>query len=170
MIKSGRNGEVKWDPAGGAGAAATTLLSIKAFSISMKTDKINVTCFQDQNKVYVPGMPDISGTLTGFWNSDDMALVHAARATAPGYLILIPDITDVDAGTPAAPFAWEGLAYLDAEIDTDVEGAPELSGQILAAGPWTFPEDGGALLRAPLDTNAQIAALEAQLANLRRAA
>lgn len=139
MIKSGRNGEVKWDPAGGAGAASEALLSIKAFTVSMKTEKINVTCFQDQNRVYVPGMPDISGSLTGFWNSEDMALVTAARATSPGYLVLIPDTTDLAA---VEPHAFEGLAYLDAEINTDVEGAPELTGQILAAGPWTFPTEG----------------------------
>jgi len=144
MIHSGRNGEVKWDPTGVGGATAATLLSIKAFSVSMKTEKINVTCFQDQNRVYVPGMPDISGSLTGFWNSEDMALVQAARAAVPGFLILIPDTTDLDGGAPGAPFAWEGKAYLDAEINTDVEGAPELTGQILAAGTWTFPEEAAA--------------------------
>lgn len=141
MIRSGRNGEVKWDPAGGAGAAAEALASIKAFTVSMKTEKINVSCFQDQNRVYVPGMPDISGSLTGFFNSADLALIAAARATTPGYLILIPDTTDLDTGVPPVPFAFEGLAYLDAEINTDVEGAPELTGQILAAGPWTFPTE-----------------------------
>ena len=140
MILSGRNGEVKWDPTGAGGATAATLLSVKAFTLSMKTEKINVTCFQDQNRVYVPGMPDISGSLTGSWNSDDMALVTAARATTPGYIILIPDTTDLG-GTPAAPHAFEGKAYLDAELNTDVDGAPELTGQILAAGPWEFPTE-----------------------------
>jgi hypothetical protein len=140
MILSGRNGLVKWDPAGGAGAAAAAIISIKAFTVSMKTEKINVTCFQDQNRVYVPGLPDISGTLTGFWNSADMSLVHAARATTPGWLVLIPNTTDMSA-TPSEPHAFEGLAYLDAEINTDVEGAPELSGNILAAGPWEFPTE-----------------------------
>jgi len=135
MIRAGRNGEVKWDPTGAGGVTAVALLSIKAWQLSMKVDKINVTCFQDQNKVYVPGMADISGSLTGFWNSEDMALVTAARATVPGFLELIPDTTD---GTPT-PFAFTGKAYLDAEINTDVEGAPELTGQILAAGPWTVP-------------------------------
>ena len=145
MIRSGRNGLVKWDPAGGAGAASEVLMSIKAFTVSLKTEKINVTCFQDQNRVYVPGMPDISGTLTGFWNSEDMALVTAARATAPGFLELIPDSTDLSSGGTPAPFSFEGLAYLDAEINTDVEGAPELTGQILAAGPWTLPVEDVAL-------------------------
>jgi hypothetical protein len=145
MIHAGRDGQVKWDPAGGAGAASEALLSIKAFSISLKTEKINVTCFQDQNRVYVPGMPDISGTLTGFWNSDDMALVTAARATSPGYLVLIPHTNDLNSDAIPEPHAFEWLAYLDAEINTDVEGAPELTGQILAAGTWTLPtENAGA--------------------------
>ena len=141
MIRSGRNGQVKWDPAGGDGTTAEVLLSIKTFTVSLKTEKINVTCFQDQNRVYVPGMPDISGSLGGFWNSEDMALILAARATTPGYLILIPDTGDLDDETTPAPHAFEGLAYLDADLNTDVEGAPELTGQILAAGPWTLPNE-----------------------------
>ena len=68
-----------------------------------------------------------------------MALITAARATTPGYLELIPDTTDLDGGVPDAPYAFSGSAYLDAEINTNVDGAPELSGEILAAGPWTFP-------------------------------
>lgn len=138
MIRAGRNGLVKWDPAGVA-LSAVALVSIKAWSLSLKTDKINVTCFQDENKVYVPGMRDISGSLTGFWNSADMSLVEATALTEPGYLVLIPDDTDLDGGTPAAAFAFEGPAYLDAEIDTDVEGAPNLTGEILAAGTWVMP-------------------------------
>lgn len=144
MIKSGRNGQAQWDPAGGTGAAAEPLLSIKGWTLSMKTEKINVTCLGDQNRVYVPGMPDISGSLTGFWNSEDMSLIAAARAITPGFLVLIPDTTDMDDESTPAPHAFEGLAYLDAEIDTDVEGAPALSGEILAAGPWTFPTENAA--------------------------
>jgi len=139
MIRAGRNGLVKWDPTGVGGATAVAIASIKSWKLSMKTEKINVTCFQDQNRVFVPGLPDLSGTLTGFWNSADMSLVEATKLTTPGHLVLIPDTTDLDGGTPSAPFAFEGPAYLDAEIDTNVEGAPALSGEIVAAGSWTIP-------------------------------
>lgn len=139
MIRSGRNGQVKWDATGAGGATAVALMSIKGWSLSLKTDKINVTCFLDANKVYVPGLRDISGSINGFWNSEDMSLIEATALTTPGHLELIPDINDGSGGPPAVPYAFTGKAYLDAEINTDVEGAPELSSEILAAGPWTLP-------------------------------
>ena len=132
MIRAGRNGSVLWDPTGGA--TTVEIVSIKGWKLSLKTDKINVTCFGDDNKVYVPGLRDISGTITGFWNSADMSLIEATALVVPGKLELVPDTTD---GTPAYKFS--GLAYLDAEIDTNVEGAPALSGEFMAAGPWTLP-------------------------------
>lgn len=141
MIRAGRDGNVKWDPTGAGGATATAIISIKSWQLSLKTDKVNVTCFQDTNKVYIPGMRDISGSLSGFYNSSDMSLIEASAATSPGWLELIPHTSDTVTGPPVAPRAFSGKAYLDAEIDTDVEGAPALSGEILAAGPWTMPAE-----------------------------
>lgn len=134
MIRAGRDGLVKWDPAGGATAVA--LVSIKSFTLSMTVEKIPVTCFQDVNRVYVPGLPDVSGSLSGFWNSDDMSLIEASQLTTPGTLELIPHSNDPSTATP---HKFSGLAYMDAELDTDVEGAPALSGTFMAAGPWTLP-------------------------------
>ena len=135
MIKSGRNGQVKWDPTGTGGATLAVLIAIKNFKLSMKTDKLNVTCFGDQNKVYVPGMKDISGTVAGFYDSSALDLYEAADQDTPGMLELIPDSTDAAAAT----LKWHGLAYLDSDIDTSVDGAPAVSGSFMAAGPWTIP-------------------------------
>jgi len=134
MIRAGRDGLVKWDPTGGATAVA--LVSIKSWSLEMTVEKIPVTCFQDTNRVYVPGLPDTSGQLSGFWNSDDMSLIEASQLTSPGLLELIPHTSDPNATTPNK---FSGLAYMDASIDTDVEGAPALTGTFMAAGPWTLP-------------------------------
>src|SRR4029453_12913914 len=84
MIKSGRYGEVWWDPTG-----ATTyvkLLSINKWKADFKTDKIDVTCFGDANKVYVPGMKDVSGDFSGFYNSADLTIFEAADQDTPGAL------------------------------------------------------------------------------------
>jgi hypothetical protein len=143
MIKSGRNGSVKWDPAGGTGAAAAVLLSIRNFKLSMKTDKLNVTCFGDLNKIYVPALKDISGSIAGFYNSSALELYEAADAEAPGWLELIPDTTDA----AAASLLWSGLAYLDSDIDTSVDTAPAVTGTFMAAGPWSIPAS--ALVRTP---------------------
>jgi hypothetical protein len=145
MIRAGRDGLVKWDPTGVGGVSAVALVSIKSWTLSLATEKINVTCFQDTNRVYIPVMRDISGSLTGFWNSDDMSLIEATALTTPGYLELIPHSNDPSTATP---HSFTGLAYMDAELDTDVEGAPALSGTFMAAGPWTLPTGGAADIMA----------------------
>ena len=129
-ILSGRYGEVLWDPTGASPGTPVVIASIKNFKLSLKTDKIDVTCFGDENKVYVPGMKDISGSTDGFWNSADTTLVEAADAATPGLLKLVPNSTE-------ATFFWSGLAYMDAEIDTSVDGAPALTSTFSAAGPWS---------------------------------
>lgn len=127
-ILSGRDGEVLYDP---AGTTPVVIISLNKFKLSLKTDKINVTCFGDTNKVYVPGMKDISGTVSGFYNSADKTLFEAADATTPGLLKLIPHSSE-------STHFWSGTAYLDADIDTSVEGAPAVTGNFMAAGPWAM--------------------------------
>lgn len=148
MILAGRDGLVKWDPTGAGGATATAVLSIAGFTISLKTEKLPVTCFQDTNRVYVPGLPDISGDLTGFYNSAELALFVAAQSIVPGFLSLIPHSSEGTGGSPPAPpttpYAYEGKAYIDAELDTNVEGAPGVSGSWVAAGNWTIPAEAAA--------------------------
>lgn len=131
-IKSGRYGQVRYDPTGSPASPAglAVVVSLNKWKLSTKTDKVNVTCFQDQNKVYVPGMKDLSGTVSGFWNSTGVILFDAADATDPGLLELTPN-------TNEPTFLWSGLAYLDADIDCSVEGAPAVSGSFMAAGSWT---------------------------------
>lgn len=127
-IKTGRYGQVKYDP---AGITPVLIISLNKWKLSTKTEKQKVTCFGDVNHVYVPGMKDISGSLSGFWNSVDVTLFDAADATVPGLLELVPNSTE-------ATYKWSGLAYIDAEIDASAESAPTVSGSFMAAGPWTM--------------------------------
>ena len=130
-IKTGRYGKVLYDPTGAGGATLVEIISLNAWKLSIKTDKEDVTCFSDTNKVYVPGMKDLSGSVSGFWNSAETALFEAADAASPGMLELIPNNNE-------ATFKWSGLAYLDADIDASLS-APKVSGTFAAAGPWTGP-------------------------------
>ena len=84
------------------------------------------------NKVYVPGIPDISGSVSGFFNASELALVHAANAATPGYLQLANNSTS----DPTILFS--GLAYIDADIDCSLK-APKISGAFVAGGAWTLP-------------------------------
>lgn len=134
-IKAGRYGKVSWDLDGGSPLTLVELLTINNFKLSVKTDKINVTCFGPSvtNKVYVPSLPDLTGTLTGFWDSTERTLWAAAQSSVPGHLSLIPNRNE-------SSYGFSGLAYLDADIDTAVMDVPKVSASFVAAGPWDLPE------------------------------
>lgn len=128
MILAGRDGQILYDP---AGTTPVPLVSLDKFKMSNKVDKIKVTCFGATNHVYVPGMPDLSGTVSGFFDSAEKVLFEAVNATTPGMLKLIPHESE-------PTHFWSGLAYFDADIDTSVDGAPAMTGSFMAAGPWTM--------------------------------
>lgn len=128
-VKSGRFGEVKM---GADAATAVTVASLNAWKLSLKTDQIDVTVFNAANKLYVPGMRDISGSISGFWDSADLTIIEATDDDVPSHLELTPNRNE-------ATFVFSGLAYVDADIDTDVNGAPKLTGNFMAADSWTLP-------------------------------
>jgi hypothetical protein len=117
-IKTGRYGKVLWDPTGTG-------------TLASETEMEDVSCFGDLNRVYVPGLKDVKGTVGGFWNSAELALWDAADAGAPGTLELQPNSQE-------STFKFSGLAYLNASIDCSLS-APTVTGTWAAAGPWAFP-------------------------------
>jgi hypothetical protein len=127
-IKTGRYGTIKFDP---AGVTPIALISLNMWKLSLKTEYEDVTCFGDTNKVYVPGLRDISGSTAGFWNSSNVVLFDATEAETPGLLELAPNSTE-------ATFKWTGLAYMDADIDCSAKGAPKVSSTFKAAGAWVM--------------------------------
>ena len=129
MIKTGRYGKVAWDPAGGT--ALATIVSINSWKGDFKTDYEDVSCYGDPNKVYVPGLMDISGDFGGYWNSNELALFKAAMNPTPGTLQLTPNYTE-------AAFFWQGPAYMDASIDCSMS-APKVTGTFRASGAWMAP-------------------------------
>lgn len=128
MIISGRDGRILYDP---AGTTPVEVASLKEFKISWKTAREDVTCYGNTNKVYVPGLPDVQGTVGGFWDASDLTLFEAAMATTPGMLELIPHESE-------ATTKFSGLAYLDAELDHKVDASPRVTGTWSAAGNWTL--------------------------------
>jgi hypothetical protein len=129
MIKSGRYGQVSYDPTGGA--SLVPLVSINDWKGSFKPDYEEVSCFGDTNKVWLPGLMNIDGTFSGFWNSADLTLWAAAMSPTPGMLQLMPNLTE-------AAFFWQGLAYMAADIDCTLK-APKVTGTFKAAGSWQVP-------------------------------
>ena len=120
-IKTGRYGKVSWDPAGGS--ALVQIISINAWTGSFKTDYEDVTCFGDTNKVYIPGLMDIEGTLRRVLELAPSSRCSRRRCRRrPGTLQLMPNTTE-------PTFFWQGLAYMGADIDCSLD-APKVTGDI----------------------------------------
>jgi hypothetical protein len=124
---SGDRGQIKMDPLGGG--AVVTIGSLNGWSLNMGKEYYKVTSFGDPNQVYVPGLPDISGNLKGFWDLTDRTIFTIAFGTVAPFIQLLPNTL-----TPTALF--KGLAWLDASLDVGQGGAVTTAGSFKAAGPW----------------------------------
>lgn len=132
-IKTGRNGSVRWDPTPTSPASPGEIISLNAWTLSLRTDFEDVSCFGDTNKVYVPGLRDVSGTVGGFLNLDELTLIHASAQDTPGLLELVPNTDDE---SPSGLFS--GPAYLDVDISCSLS-APKITGSFKAGGAWVLP-------------------------------
>lgn len=123
----GRKGRVYMSTSGSG--TAVPVDSLSEWVLNMATDRVDVTAFGDANKQSVQGLPDISGSFSGFWDDteDD---VWSARDSTDGVKIYLYPSTD------AASKYWYGLAWVDFSVNVPVGGAATLSGTFSAAGNW----------------------------------
>lgn len=112
----------------GTGVAGP-IASLSKWSLTKNTDKTDVTAFGDLNKTYVQGLPDIKGSISGFFDSADDALFDGAESADGVKLYLYPSSLYGNA-------YHYGPAWLDASIDVGVSGAVTVSGNFVAAGAW----------------------------------
>jgi len=126
---SGAHGQVLADPTGGTTAVA--IANLNKWDLNLDTDKIDVTAFQDTNKVYVQGLPDIKGTIGGWWDSAELTIFNIALGTVACYLKLVPSSLD-------ATTFFAGKAWLSSAIAVDAKGAVSINGNFVAAGSWAL--------------------------------
>jgi len=126
----GSRGVVKLDPTGVGGATALAVASLNSWTLDMARDKVDVTAFGDANKQYVQGLPDIKGSIGGWYDNTDLAMFDVAMGDTPAWLELLPD------GLAATHF-WSGLAYLDASVNVSATGAVSVTSNYVGAGLWT---------------------------------
>ena len=108
---------------------ATLVIKLNAWTLNLATDKFEVTSFADTNKTYVQGLKDIQGTIGGFWDDTETKPFAGAASSNGVKLYLYPD------STTATKYAY-GVAWLDASIETPVNGAVTLSANFAAANSW----------------------------------
>lgn len=109
---------------------ATTTIKLSAWTLNRATDTYDVTSFNDTNKTYVQGLPDLKGTLTGFWDDTETKPFAGAISSTGVKLYLYPDIVN-----SPTKYAY-GTAWLNASIETPVQGAVKLTGNFVAQNSW----------------------------------
>jgi len=129
----GSKGQILMDPAPPTpptAAVPVPLASMNSWTLNMARNKADVTSFGDPNLVYVQGLPDLKGTMGGWYDSDDLAIFDAALGEVAVLLELVPS-------TLLPTMMWKGLGWLDASIDVKATGAISLAGTFVAAAGWT---------------------------------
>lgn len=121
---AGRNATIY--VAGASGAQASPLAFQSKFTFNAATDKIEVTAFGDTAKVYVAGLPDSSGTFSGFYDDATAQTYTAASDGVARKVYIYPS-------TLTATQYWFGTAILDFSLDSDVAGAATVSASFAAS-------------------------------------
>lgn len=106
---AGRNGRVYLAIASGGTAEPIAFMS--KWSLSSSSDKIEVTAFGDNNKVYVAGLPDASGDFSGFYDDATAQTYTASQDGLARKFYLYPSIlttTQYFFGTVLVDFGAEG--------------------------------------------------------------
>lgn len=123
----GRNGRLYVAITSGGTPEPVTFL--RDWSINFAVDNIEVTAFGDSNRTYVAGLPDSSGSYSGYFDSETAQLLTAAQDGVARGFYLYPD-------TGAATY-WYGTALFDFNVSAAVDGAVQISGDFQAASDVT---------------------------------
>lgn len=110
-------------------ATAEPVAFLNKWGINFATDKVDVTCFGDTNKVYVSGLPDASGDYAGFYDTTTAQLYTASQDGLARKFYLYPDTSDGD-------YFW-GTALFDFGVTGEVAAGVAVSGSWSAASAVT---------------------------------
>lgn len=116
---AGRNGRIYAAVTSNGTPEPITFLN--NYSISFATDNIDVTAFGDSNKTYVAGLPDSSGTYSGFYDDAGAQFYTAATDGVARKFYLYPS-------TGNTGQYWFGTAIFDFEVNAAVDGAVQVTG------------------------------------------
>jgi hypothetical protein len=110
--------------------AASLVGTIRGFTLDLARDYPEVTEFLDPNKTYVVGLPNFTGTLDGFFATDQSPIMTAQQSVTGCHIYMYPSVD--------APTKWVGgPAFLDATIRSAVDQAVIETANFRARGGWT---------------------------------
>lgn len=108
---------------------ASLLDGATEWTLDMSTDSVEVTAFGDVNKVYVQGLPDISGSINGFVKDTEDKWFKAQRSTTAVKFYLYWS------KLMATKYAY-GTGWFNVSMSNTISGANQISGNFVAAGAW----------------------------------
>jgi len=112
------------------GGAAVNVSRLTTWTINYTTDQVEITAFGDTNKTYVAGLPDASGSFSGFWDSGATSTFQtASRDGLSRKMYLYPD--------GASTRYWYGDVLLDFSVNGGVSAAIQTSANFSAASAIT---------------------------------
>lgn len=109
--------------------AATNVIKLTDWSLNMETDTVEVTSFGDSNKTYVQGLPDVQGSLSGFWDDTEDKLFTAASSADGCKVYLYPS-------SDAVTKYFYGPAWLSVSIQSAIGDAVKINASFRANGAW----------------------------------
>lgn len=130
--KHGKSGGVYFDASGGS--APVLMVSLDKWDLDMTPDTVPVTSFEDANKTYVQGLPDVKGTYGGNYDAslEGLALFTIIKGSIAPLIRLLPERT-----VPSIKF--EGHGWLGGKISVDANGKIAVSGGFIASDSWILP-------------------------------
>jgi hypothetical protein len=114
----GRRGRVYLALASGGTAEPVAFLN--SWTINFATEKAEITSFEDNNRVYVAGLPDASGDFAGFYDDATVQTYTAAVDGQPRKFYLYPSLT-------SSGQYWHGEILPDMNVNGSVTGPVEIS-------------------------------------------
>ena len=103
--------------------------NVSEWQLNRAKDRVETTSLGDQNKRFVMGLRDTSGTVTSFWDRLEDVLFDASDTDAGCFMAIWPSNTSEQ--------SFEGPVHLDASIKGGVTSAIVIDSSFVANGNWT---------------------------------
>lgn len=110
-----------------SGGTAEPVVSISQFQIDGSSERFEATSFGDSTKTYVAGLPDSSGSFTGFYDTATNATFTAAQDGVARKWYFYPDTVSL------VTQYFFGTGFFDFSASFDVGGVSGVSGNWSAA-------------------------------------
>lgn len=123
----GQHAALYVDITSGANGSAVLVATLASSKRSFQTDTVDVTAYEDSNKVYVAGKPDASTQYTGFLDVSSDQLWYPSRDGVPRKFY-----DYVDSVSNANKY-WFGTGIFDFGVDQGVSAAATVSINMKAA-------------------------------------